>query len=144
MDRLPVTSWQQRLLYTYVKTCDSLPVNQIGQMMKNLGILPGLTPTTPTELCEAVITHGNVAFVMLRRLLPRVGCYELSLNLRQEREMFMWVWLCPCGDIFKKSTEQYKYEDECLKKGNKRKPAHVNLCLESIPCPSNVPYFILV
>jgi len=136
MDRRPVTSWQQRLLHMYVETCESLPVQRIGQTMKNVGLLQCLLPKTPAELVDAVITHGNIAFVMLRRFLATMGHYELSVNLRQERELFYWIWLCPCGDILKKSAESFQNEDTCLKQGYKKKPDYVHVCIESVPCKS--------
>lgn len=144
MDRIPVTSWQQRLLHTYVTTCDSLPVNRIGQTMKNVGVLQCSLPKSPAELVDAIIAHGNIAFVMLRRFLAMMDCYELSLNLRQERELFKWVWLSPGGKILQKSTDEYKNEDTCLEMGYKRKPAYVHVCLESVPSKSIYPCIILV
>lgn len=137
MDRRPVTSLQRRLLHTYVETADSLPVHRIGQMLKNVGVLPCLLPTSTKELVDAIITHGNIAFIMLRKFLATTGFYEVSLNLRQEKELFIWIWVCPCGDIIKKGTKRYKNEDDCLKQGYKNKPEYVNVCIESIPHTSS-------
>ena len=129
MERIPLTRMQKRCLMTYVN--DDIPVNRISHIMRNKGILQ-IYPKTISQLIDAIIEEGNLAFALYRSLISTLGPYELSLCLRQEAELYRWVWVCPCGDILQKSERVFKNEDLCLQDGYKGKIPYVHVCLEII------------
>ena len=101
--------------------------------MKNKGILQSARPTSFDELMAAIDREGNIAFALFRSLVADMVSYEMALCLRQEPELYRWVWVYLCGDILERSSNTFKSEEVCLKEGEKQKPPYVNVCLEIVP-----------
>lgn len=137
MERKPLSEWERHCLQTYVLNAvdDYFPVRRLGRRLINTGVLTGTSPNTVPHLVEAICKHGNLAYCMFRRLVKTLVSYELYLNLRSPPEVYRWVWICPCGEVLKKSEETYKDEDECLNNGYKRLPPYAHVCLESETIP---------
>ena len=111
----------------------SLPVNRLSQIMRNRGLFCSQFPNTPSELVHAIEDEGNIAYCMFRSLVASMVSYEMSLCLRQEPELYRWVWLCPCGEILKRGSIAYKNEDDCLADGYINMPPYIHVCIESVP-----------